>query len=167
MPDDKSKRGGPDRSRVSADEQYEVAYFAKKHKLTHAQATHHQGCGTEPREGRQGGRCVEGARTLALVSRAGPANDMALAEARKNIDRLAPAPASAVCPHFQRRPFRRHSRCFGFDYGHVQNVGEHLEVIFERMLAQIIQLGSDTCRRHTIRHRAPQPFANALKRVIA
>jgi hypothetical protein len=39
MPDDKSKRGGPDRSRVQAEEQYEVAYFAKKHKLTHAQAT--------------------------------------------------------------------------------------------------------------------------------
>ena len=31
MPDDKSQRGGPDRGRVSGEEQYEVAYFAKKH----------------------------------------------------------------------------------------------------------------------------------------
>ena len=39
MPDDKSQRGGPDRGRVAAEEQYELAYFAKKHKLTQAQAT--------------------------------------------------------------------------------------------------------------------------------
>ena len=34
MPDDKSQRGGPDRSRVSSDERYEVAYFAEKHGLS-------------------------------------------------------------------------------------------------------------------------------------
>ena len=38
MADDKSKRGGPDRSRVSAEEQYEVAYFAKKHGLSQDRA---------------------------------------------------------------------------------------------------------------------------------
>ena len=32
--DDKSKRGGPDKSRVAGEQQYEVAYFAKKHGLT-------------------------------------------------------------------------------------------------------------------------------------
>jgi Protein of unknown function (DUF3606) len=39
MPDDKSKRGGADRDRVASGEPYEVAYFAKKHGLTQAQAT--------------------------------------------------------------------------------------------------------------------------------
>ena len=34
MADDKSQRGGPDRSRVSGSEQYEVAYFAEKHGLS-------------------------------------------------------------------------------------------------------------------------------------
>lgn len=38
MADDKSKRGGPDRARVASEEPYEVAYFAKKHGLTQAQA---------------------------------------------------------------------------------------------------------------------------------
>ncbi len=31
MADDKSKVGGQDRSRVSAEEPYEVSYFAQKH----------------------------------------------------------------------------------------------------------------------------------------
>lgn len=35
MPDEKSKRGGPDRSQVSAEEQYEVA---EKHGLSQAEA---------------------------------------------------------------------------------------------------------------------------------
>ena len=34
MADDKSKRGGGDRSRVSGSEEYEVDYFAKKHGLS-------------------------------------------------------------------------------------------------------------------------------------
>jgi hypothetical protein len=34
MPDDKSQRGGPDRSRVSGEEQYEVRHFAEKHGLS-------------------------------------------------------------------------------------------------------------------------------------
>ncbi|MDP9812607.1 homogentisate 1,2-dioxygenase [Rhizobium tibeticum] len=34
MADDKSKRGGADRGRVSASEGYEVAYFAKKHGIS-------------------------------------------------------------------------------------------------------------------------------------
>ena len=38
MPDDKRKRGRADRSRVSAKEQYEVAYFAKKHGISHEEA---------------------------------------------------------------------------------------------------------------------------------
>jgi hypothetical protein len=38
MADDKTKRGGTDRARVSASETYEVAYFAKKHGITQAQA---------------------------------------------------------------------------------------------------------------------------------
>jgi hypothetical protein len=38
MADDKRKRGSADRSRVSGSEQYEVAYFAKKHAITQAQA---------------------------------------------------------------------------------------------------------------------------------
>jgi hypothetical protein len=38
MADDKSKRGGADRGRVSASEQYEVRYFARKHRLTMDQA---------------------------------------------------------------------------------------------------------------------------------
>jgi hypothetical protein len=33
MPDDKSDRGKRDRSRVASEQQYEVAYFAKKHGL--------------------------------------------------------------------------------------------------------------------------------------
>jgi hypothetical protein len=36
--DDKSHRGGTDRSRVSGSEGYEVDYFAKKHGLTRQQA---------------------------------------------------------------------------------------------------------------------------------
>jgi hypothetical protein len=38
MADDKPKRGSADRSRVSGSEPYEVAYFAKKHGITQAQA---------------------------------------------------------------------------------------------------------------------------------
>jgi CRISPR/Cas system CSM-associated protein Csm2 small subunit len=34
MPDDKTKVGEPDRSRVSADQAYEVQQFAEKHGLT-------------------------------------------------------------------------------------------------------------------------------------
>jgi hypothetical protein len=37
MPDDKSKTGVEDRRTVAADEPYEVAFFAKKHGLTHGQ----------------------------------------------------------------------------------------------------------------------------------
>ncbi len=36
--DDKGKRGEADRSRVAAGEQYEVSYFARRHKITAAQA---------------------------------------------------------------------------------------------------------------------------------
>jgi hypothetical protein len=38
MADDKSKRGAPDRRRVSANEPYEVAYFAKKHGISQEDA---------------------------------------------------------------------------------------------------------------------------------
>jgi hypothetical protein len=38
MTDDKSDRGTQDRERVSAEEPYEVAYFAKKHGISEAQA---------------------------------------------------------------------------------------------------------------------------------
>lgn len=38
MADDKTKRGGQDRSRVSGSEGYEVSYFARKHGLTAQQA---------------------------------------------------------------------------------------------------------------------------------
>jgi hypothetical protein len=38
MPDDKTKRGAPDRRSVSAGQGYEVGYFAKKHGLTRQQA---------------------------------------------------------------------------------------------------------------------------------
>ncbi len=38
MSDDKNKRGEPDRSRVSGEEDYEVAAFAKKHGITPDQA---------------------------------------------------------------------------------------------------------------------------------
>ena len=34
MPDDKTKVGEPDRSRVSADQDYEVQNFAEKHRLS-------------------------------------------------------------------------------------------------------------------------------------
>jgi len=34
MPDDKTKVGEPDRSRVSADQDYEVQQFAEKHGLS-------------------------------------------------------------------------------------------------------------------------------------
>jgi len=37
MPDDKTKVGEPDRSRVSADQDYEVEHFAEKHGLTQQQ----------------------------------------------------------------------------------------------------------------------------------
>jgi hypothetical protein len=36
--DDKSKRGGADRSRVAAGQPYEVTYFARKHRITAAEA---------------------------------------------------------------------------------------------------------------------------------
>ena len=38
MADDKSNRGGPDRSRVSGEQGYEVEYFARKHGITKDQA---------------------------------------------------------------------------------------------------------------------------------
>jgi hypothetical protein len=38
MPDDKSKRGGPDRQQVAGDEAYEVSYFAKKHGISRDRA---------------------------------------------------------------------------------------------------------------------------------
>ena len=38
MPDNKSKRGKADRSRVSGSEGYEVNYFANKHGITREQA---------------------------------------------------------------------------------------------------------------------------------
>jgi hypothetical protein len=38
MADDKGKQGNQDRSRVSASEDYEVGYFARKHGITVAQA---------------------------------------------------------------------------------------------------------------------------------
>ncbi len=38
MPDNKSKRGKADRSRVSGNEGYEVNYFANKHGITREQA---------------------------------------------------------------------------------------------------------------------------------
>ncbi|RUU12208.1 DUF3606 domain-containing protein [Mesorhizobium sp. USDA-HM6] len=34
MADDKTKRGFRDRDRVSADEEYEVRYFAKQHRIS-------------------------------------------------------------------------------------------------------------------------------------
>ena len=38
MADDKSKRGGSDRDRVAAGEDYEVEHFAKKHGISAEQA---------------------------------------------------------------------------------------------------------------------------------
>jgi hypothetical protein len=38
MADDKTKRGGQDRSRVSGEQPYEVGYFARKHGITREQA---------------------------------------------------------------------------------------------------------------------------------
>jgi hypothetical protein len=38
MPDDKSKRGEADRSKVAGGEAYEVDYFARKHGITSQQA---------------------------------------------------------------------------------------------------------------------------------
>ena len=38
MPDNKSKQGARDRSRVAGNEGYEVNYFATKHGITRAQA---------------------------------------------------------------------------------------------------------------------------------
>ncbi|HEY0311157.1 MAG TPA: DUF3606 domain-containing protein [Allosphingosinicella sp.] len=38
MSDDKTNRGGQDRSRVSGSEAYEVRYFAEKHGITTDQA---------------------------------------------------------------------------------------------------------------------------------
>ena len=38
MADDKAKRGGQDRTRVSGDQGYEVRYFAKKHSISTEQA---------------------------------------------------------------------------------------------------------------------------------
>ena len=38
MADNKSKRGGADRSKVAGGEGYEVAYFARKHGITKDQA---------------------------------------------------------------------------------------------------------------------------------
>jgi hypothetical protein len=38
MADDKSKRGGQDRRRVSGSEGYEVGYFARKHGISRDQA---------------------------------------------------------------------------------------------------------------------------------
>jgi len=38
MADDKSKRGGQNRTRVSGEQGYEVEYFARKHGITKDQA---------------------------------------------------------------------------------------------------------------------------------
>ena len=38
MADDRSKRGGRDRSRVAAGQGYELGYFARKHGITRDQA---------------------------------------------------------------------------------------------------------------------------------
>jgi hypothetical protein len=38
MADDKTKTGGADRKRVAADQQYEVSYFARKHKISSVDA---------------------------------------------------------------------------------------------------------------------------------
>jgi hypothetical protein len=38
MADDKTKTGGADRKRVAADQQYEISYFARKHKISSANA---------------------------------------------------------------------------------------------------------------------------------
>lgn len=38
MTDNKSQRGEPDRSRLAGGEEYEVDYFAQKHRLTRDQA---------------------------------------------------------------------------------------------------------------------------------
>ncbi|SFZ80799.1 Protein of unknown function [Devosia enhydra] len=38
MADDKSKIGGQDRQRVAANQQYEVKYFAQKHRISAADA---------------------------------------------------------------------------------------------------------------------------------
>ena len=38
MPDDKSQTGGQDRSRVAADQDYEVRYFAERHGISTDQA---------------------------------------------------------------------------------------------------------------------------------
>lgn len=38
MADDRTKRGGPDRQRVSGGEGYEVRYFARKHGISKDQA---------------------------------------------------------------------------------------------------------------------------------
>jgi hypothetical protein len=38
MTDDKSNRGAQDRARVSVEQPYEVAYFAKKHGISEARA---------------------------------------------------------------------------------------------------------------------------------
>jgi hypothetical protein len=38
MADDKTNQGQPDRSRVAAEQQYEVSYFADKHGITLEQA---------------------------------------------------------------------------------------------------------------------------------
>jgi hypothetical protein len=38
MADDKTKRGGQDRTRVSGEQGYEVDYFARKHGITKEQA---------------------------------------------------------------------------------------------------------------------------------
>jgi hypothetical protein len=38
MSDDKNKVGGQDRSRVSAEEPYEVEYFARKHGISQQEA---------------------------------------------------------------------------------------------------------------------------------
>ena len=38
MADDKSKTGGADRRQIAKSQQYEVGYFAKKHRITAADA---------------------------------------------------------------------------------------------------------------------------------
>ena len=38
MPDNKSDRGAQDRARVAGEQQYEVAYFAKKHGISAEEA---------------------------------------------------------------------------------------------------------------------------------
>ena len=67
MPDDKSRRGEPDRRRVAAKEQYQVVYYAKKHGLSLAEA--HR---ITEEAGPSRGRAVEAATLTVSGTRFGP-----------------------------------------------------------------------------------------------